>query len=319
VYTVAVTENIQISVVMKLVEDETKTVDTDSSVTENDDGSTTTTSTTTETSGAVTTITEEANTTKDEQPKEQATTTAKVTDSGATVSIETDKADESTVTKSMAQAIIDSVAEGATVSIDAATPGVSVPADLFDNAPGAKVDAVTVAVNQDAAAHSATITIPKGAIETGTESISISVTPSAKQAGEAVLNGSSATAAFDLTISNAESGTVFAKPVTVSYDVDLPTGAHNVRFLCIDDGTTVPADYTDGTATGTLGHFSAWTIVYDMPADINDDGDELPPSWHYVPQQQARSSNTTMIIAACAAAVAAIAVALVMINFMRKS
>jgi len=184
---------------------------------------------------------------------------------------------------------------------------------------GAKVDSVTVAVNQDAAAHSATITIPRGAIETGTESIVVSVTPSDKQAEAAALGGSSAAASFDLTISNAASGTIFARAVTVSYDVDLPDGARNVRFFCIDDGTTVNASYANGTATGSLRHFSAWTIVYDMPADAADDGDELPPSWHYVPQQQARSSNTTMIVAACAAAVAAIAVTLVIVNVMRKS
>lgn len=73
-----------------------------------------------------------------------------------------------------------------------------------------------------------------------------------------------------------------------------------------------------GTVTGMLPHFSTWTIVYDMPAVIIDDGDELPPSWDYVPQHQVRGSQTTTIMAVCAAAVAAIAVAIAAFVVVKK-
>lgn len=100
----------------------------------------------------------------------------------------------------------------------------------------------------------------------------------------------------------------------VTVGVELPSGASNVRFFCITDGTFFNATYANGAVSGQLPHFSTWAIVYDLPADVNEDGDELPPSWHYVPQQQSEDNHTIMIVAACAAIVA-----LLVLNMVRKN
>lgn len=106
----------------------------------------------------------------------------------------------------------------------------------------------------------------------------------------------------------------FNAPVTVSVDRAVPFDATNVMFYCIENGDTVPATVAVNIVSADLLHFSHWAVIYDVPADvIVDDGDQLPPIWHYVPQQQASSSHTTTIMVAIAAAVAAIAVILVML------
>lgn len=111
----------------------------------------------------------------------------------------------------------------------------------------------------------------------------------------------------------------FNNPVTVSIERDIPADATNVRFFCIDNGDTVYAQVNGSTVTGDLWHFSSWAIIYDLPADVMIiDGDDLPPTWHYVPQQTHHSS-TTLIAATCAAAIAAIAIMLVALVVTRKN
>lgn len=131
------------------------------------------------------------------------------------------------------------------------------------------------------------------------------------------IGASGATRPFELNLGGSNTSE-FNGLVTVSIDRSVPAGATNVRFYCIDEPTEVSAAVAGGTVTGMLPHFSTWTIVYDMPAVIIDDGDELPPSWNYVPQHQVRGSQTTTIIDVCAAAVAAIAVAIAAFVVVKK-
>ena len=246
--------------------------------------------------------------------------TAEVTATSASVEFTSvTGSDTAVVSESLVTAITDNVAGGDTVTMDitAKTSAVEIPKTAFTDA---KISDVTVAVNSGSA-NEASITLPAGFLAAGDvgQTVSISVTDSPRQADATAAGATAATAAFNLNLEGTAT-TEFEEDVTVSMAVDLPAGASNVKFYCLDNGTTVPARYANGTATGALPHFSAWAIVYDMPADADVfDDDELPPTWHYVPQQQSSSSNTTMIVAACAAAVAAIAVALVMLNVVRKN
>ena len=308
---VTVTGNVSVCVIV--TEDGTNSQQTKAGqVIENADGSVTETSVTI----SADTVTNEATI------HEQATTdgntvitTAKVTADG--VDVRSGTREDMVITATMSDAIKAAAeatgADDLSVSIETNAGKVTMPKDLIHDE---NVKDVTVNL------AGASITLPKNAIAEAdmADSISLSVEASAATVPAAALGNSQATAAFDLNLEGTNT-TQFAAgtKATVTVEVDLPAGAINVRFYCIDEPTTVPATVAGNTATAALPHFSAWAIVYDMPADAADDGDELPPSWHYVPQQQARSSQTTMIVAACAAAVAAIAVALVMINFMRKS
>ncbi len=195
------------------------------------------------------------------------------------------------------------------VAITTSATTVTMPKGLLHDA---KVKDVTIAMG------GATIVSPKTAVADydTADSISLSVADSPAPIS-ADIGVSGATRPFELNLGGSNTSE-FNGLVTVSVDRSVPAGATNVRFYCIDEPTEVSAAVAGGTVTGMLPHFSTWTIVYDMPAVIIDDGDELPPSWNYVPQHQVRGSQTTTIMAVCAAAVAAIAVAIAAFVVVKK-
>jgi hypothetical protein len=235
--------------------------------------------------------------------KAEVPATAAGQDAAVSVTL-TSASNTAVVSQSVAESILSAVdavgADSADIGFSTASKEISVPQALFDDV---RTKDMTLSVNSDSA-NPAAITFPSGSVTTTGEAVSLSVTSGADS--------------FEISITGAESE--FAQDVSMSYAVDIPDNATGIMVRCLETGEEFPVDYDGTYATFGLPHFSTWTIVYVLPADADaiDDGDELPPTWHYVPQQQSSSSNTTMIVAACAAAVAAIAVALVMLNVVRK-
>lgn len=316
-YTFNVTEDC--SVYVEVTETATgKQTETAKTVVENDDSSTTTIKTTVETENGSKTITESASKTAGTTAASESTTTARMTDSSAIVTIETTDDAVSTVSETLVDAIKEAAGTG-TVSLDltVATPAVVIPKSVMNND---TISDITVTVNQGSS-NGAVIIIPSNALAAADigETFSVSVTESAAQVVPSAIGGSSSTAAFDLNIIGTAT-TEFQSSVTVSMTVELPAGANNVRFYCIDNGDVVDATYSDGVATASLGHFSAWTIVYDKPVIIiEDDDDILFILEQQKKAQEAASSQTTtgddsgeeaaIIIAAAAVAGAMLACA----------
>ena len=292
-----------VTVTVKAFKDQKET-ETAESVIENADGTTTevTTVTTVDNATGAKTISQTGKV--DGEPEFSVDAEIKATT--AKVDINT-SARKATVTDDLAAAIVDGAAAPIGLEVAAGTSTVEMPSSLLNEA---NVSKVTVAVNKNGA-DAATITIPRNAIDAGllAANVSLSVSGSNLVPSAAAIGSSVATRAFELNIDGSDAER-FNTPVTVSIDRDIPADATNIRFFCIDNGDTADAQVNGDTVTGSLWHFSHWAIVYDLPANEVVGGNDLPPAWHYVPQQTHHSS-VPLIAAACGAAVAAIAVILV--------
>ena len=224
-------------------------------VVENDDG------TVTESSAVATVDTatdridvKETSVVKDgETTKSSSTTTATIAGSTASISIVTTDAETATISAVVAEAVS---ITGSPVSVNVVveTPKVVIPKGLLTSK---LVTDLTVNLNTGSS-NQATITIPVGAIaaEDIADSFALSVTASSATPSSSDIRGSYAIDAFDLGLTGTNT-TVFDKPVTVSYDVTLPSDAKNVRVYCIDEGRFYDATYSNGTVVFTIPHFSA--------------------------------------------------------------
>jgi|GEM_PF-1535069 len=292
-----------VTVTVKATKDQKETESAESII-ENADGTTTevTTVTTVDNTTGAKTISQ----TGKVDGRSEFSVDAKIGASTATVAIST-STQKATVTDDLAAAIVNGAAAPIGLEVTARTATVEMPSSLLNDA---NVSKVTVAVNGNGA-NAATITIPRNAIGATllADNVSLSVNGSNLVPTAAAIGSSVATQAFELNIGGSDAE-MFNAPVTVSIDRDIPADATNVRFYCIDNGDTADAQVNGNTVTGELWHFSHWAIVYDLPENAVAGGDDLPPMWHYVPQQTHHSSMP-LIAAACAAAIAAMAIALV--------
>ena len=292
-----------VTVTVKATKDQKETESAES-VIENADGTTTevTTVTTVDNATGAKTISQ----TGKVDGRSEFSVDAKIGASTATVTIST-STQKATVTDDLAAAIVNGAAAPIGLEVTARTTAVEMPSSLLNEA---NVSKVTVAVNGNGA-NAATITIPRNAIDAGllAANVSLSVNGSNLVPSAAAIGSSVATRAFELNIGGSDAE-MFNAPVTVSIDRDIPADATNVRFYCIDNGDTADAQVNGNTVTGELWHFSHWAIVYDLPENAVDGGDDLPPMWHYVPQQTHHSSMP-LIAAACGAAIAVMVIALV--------
>lgn len=292
-----------VTVTVKATKDQKETESAESII-ENADGTTTevTTVTTVDNATGAKTISQ----TGKVDGRSEFSVDAKIGASTATVAIST-STQKATVTDDLAAAIVNGAAAPIGLEVTARTAAVEMPSSLLNEA---NVSKVTVAVNGNGA-NAATITIPRNAIGAAllADNVSLSVNGSNMMPTAAAIGSSVATQAFELNIGGSDAE-MFNAPVTVSIDRDIPADATNVRFYCIDNGDTADAQVNGNTVTGELWHFSHWAIVYDLPENAVAGGDDLPPMWHYVPQQTHHSSMP-LIAAACAAAIAAMATALV--------
>jgi len=292
-----------VTVTVKATKDQKETESAES-VIENADGTTTkvTTVTTVDNATGAKTISQ----TGKVDGQREFSIDAEIKASTATVAIST-SAQKATVTDDLAAAIVNGAAAPIGLEVTARTAAVEMPSSQLNEA---NVSKVTVAVNGNGA-NAATITIPRNAIGAAllADNVSLSVNGSNLVPAAAAIGSSVATQAFELNIDGSDAKR-FNSPVTVSIDRDIPANATNVRFYCIDNGDTADAQVNGYTITGELWHFSHWVIIYDLPANAVVEEDDLPPTWHYVPQQ-AHHSNMPLIAVACGAAIAAIATILV--------
>ncbi len=256
--------------------------------------------------------------------------TQEATETGAgttqvTVSLVTGNANESVLSKSIADTILAGAVAGTNVNVTSDSGMVTIDKRLFDNA---NIDSVTIVLN-NGVANQAEIVIPRGAVTTDFYGLSFSAGYSDSIASAVILNGSYSSTSFDLDIENAAGDSKDFNPgfpVLVTMEVALPIDAYNVRFLCIDTGEYMAASYAGGYATAEVPHFSAWSVVYD--SDIGSEPKYVPseppqPTPVVEPEQPAKpavaASNDDTTLAVAAAAIAAAAVALVAFFIIRRS
>jgi len=149
------------------------------------------------------------------------------------------------------------------VVFDVNAPSVCIPKDFLNNE---KFDSITVKLS-GGPFGTATVKVPSNAVKSSdlSECFAISISGSDSYGGS--------TAAFELDITGSLT-TVFDSKVTVSVGANLPSGATNVRFYCLDSGEYVRAVYKGGNVTAALDHFSTWTIYYDIPDTPSKDKDK---------------------------------------------